>query len=105
MIYKYLKYLSLPQNEEVVKYGENGDLFYIILKGTVGVKVPITSPLFMTQRQFVDFYIANHHEVILSKTSHHVSTHEMSEKESFLDYVTNRLAKGMIFNGMLTIFK
>ena len=45
-----LEYDCVPKNSKVIRYGEEGDSFYIILKGDVSVWVPvplkeITSPL------------------------------------------------------------
>ena len=36
-----LQYLSKPKNSFVIKYGEEGDMFYIILKGKVSVWLPV----------------------------------------------------------------
>lgn len=41
-----LNLLELKQGELVFDYGEDGDLFYIILSGSVGVLVPDKSKLF-----------------------------------------------------------
>jgi CRP-like cAMP-binding protein len=32
--------LEIKKGENVIKYGEQGDLFYIILKGSVAVEIP-----------------------------------------------------------------
>ena len=36
-----LEYLPKPKDSLVVKYGDKGDLFYIILRGRVSVWVPV----------------------------------------------------------------
>ena len=37
---KYLKHQFCPQNQYLIKYGEQGTRFYIIISGLVGVEVP-----------------------------------------------------------------
>ena len=36
-----LEYLELPKNATVMRYGEEGDKFYLILKGKVSVWIPM----------------------------------------------------------------
>ena len=97
----------MNQNETVFKYGDEGDLFYIIIKGTVGVKVPIPTNYFMTRQQFAEFYIENHTEIILDKTTHFINTDDMKENESFLNFIKDKESKGVFEEGnfiILTIF-
>jgi len=40
-VYKCIKlYESTKKGEVIFRYGEIGDTFYVVLKGSVGVKVP-----------------------------------------------------------------
>ena len=43
MIKKKLKILSISflNNKNIIEFGEHGTTFYIILKGKVGVRVPV----------------------------------------------------------------
>lgn len=38
-----LQYLKLTENSNVIHYGDVGDKFFIILKGTVSVWIPVPS--------------------------------------------------------------
>ena len=40
-IYKALYLERFEKDEEICKFGEQGDTFYMILKGEVGIRVPI----------------------------------------------------------------
>ena len=37
-----LDYLELPKNAAVMRYGEEGDQFYLLLQGKVSIWVPVT---------------------------------------------------------------
>ena len=41
-IYKNIKYMKLEKHEKLFDYGDEGDNFYIILKGKVFVMIPRT---------------------------------------------------------------
>jgi len=41
VVFKSMKYSIFPKNHVVFWYGDKGDLYYIILKGKVSVKIPI----------------------------------------------------------------
>lgn len=38
-----LQYAYVPKDSFVIRYGEQGDSFYIILKGTVSVWAPVSA--------------------------------------------------------------
>lgn len=55
---------TINSKDVVFEYGDQGSLFYVILEGEVGVKVPTETKLKLTDHQFVD-YIVNNYEDIL----------------------------------------
>ena len=89
-----MKYLWLKQNQEVFKYGDEGELFYIIIKGIVGVKVPLVEDYLFTQKEFAEFYLKNKDLIIIDKTEHSINVNDMKSNDSFADFIKNKLNKG-----------
>ena len=48
-----MKHISKLKDEFVVKFGEKGEDFYIILNGIVGVFVPMIKEYYMTEEEFM----------------------------------------------------
>ena len=60
---KRLKILSISfrNNKNIIEYGEHGTTFYIILKGKVGVRVPVyIEPQEYTLRELWEFLFSKH---------------------------------------------
>jgi len=49
----------LNQDEKAFDYGDHGSWFYIILKGSVGIKVPMVETMEITQEKLAKFIIKN----------------------------------------------
>ena len=45
-----MKYFKCPEGSYVFKYGDIGDLYYIVLKGKVSVKTPFNTKMSMTEK-------------------------------------------------------
>ena len=76
------------------RYGDEGNLFYIIVKGTVGVKVPIVTEYLFTQQEFASFYMDNQDDIIIDKTEHSIKGGDGLDKYDFAEFLQHRLAKG-----------
>lgn len=55
-------------NDIVFKYGDIGDLFYVILKGSVGVKVPSEITLEYNDLQFWQYVIKHQDDILFDKS-------------------------------------
>lgn len=100
--YKCLKPFKLTNHATVFNYGDSGSLFYIILKGSVAVKVPIITNYQMTQKQFAEYYIQNYQKIVLAKTTHFINTAEQKDL-TFLEFIKKRLEKGYLIGNLLRI--
>lgn len=68
LLLKSMKRLVKEENEVVFQYGDQGSLFYIILKGEVGVKVPTEHNLTLSDSEYVDYLIRNYDDIDFDKT-------------------------------------
>ena len=59
VVFKSMKYTQYPKNHIVFRYGDKGDLYYIILKGKVSVKIPIKNEVQMNDFQFLEMILAD----------------------------------------------
>ena len=44
-LFRHLFFLDIEKNENVFNYGDEGDLFYIIIEGEVSIKTPFPDVL------------------------------------------------------------
>ena len=44
-LFRHLFFLEIDRNENVFNYGDEGDLFYIIIEGEVSIKTPFPDVL------------------------------------------------------------
>ncbi|CAI2382428.1 unnamed protein product [Moneuplotes crassus] len=77
--FRYLKAFNLSQDQKVFDYGDKGDCFYIVIKGSVGIKVPTTCNKEFTQKQFVAFLEKNKDDLIFDKIKHHLPVKNLKE--------------------------
>ena len=57
---KHVKY-SFP--DEIFKYGDTAYYFYIILKGSVGVKVPTPVEITCSYSEYIHYLVENYNDV------------------------------------------
>jgi signal-transduction protein with cAMP-binding, CBS, and nucleotidyltransferase domain len=58
-MYKAMKYEFYKQDSNVINYGEYGSTFYILLKGSVSVRVPVPLEKEFQFRELIDYLIEN----------------------------------------------
>ena len=70
-VYKCIELEHFPQTKIICRYGEIGDKFYIVLKGSVGVKVP-TEVSFgcKTYMEIMRYVLGNYESIIKYKDNH-----------------------------------
>lgn len=59
VVFKSMKYCQFPKNTVVFRYGDKGDLYYVILKGYVSVKIPIKNEVQMNDYQFLEMILSD----------------------------------------------
>ena len=69
LIYNAMKYESIKQNNYVIRYGEFGTTFYIILKGKVEVRIPVTMNEEFTFRELLAYIFKNYEFIIKNENS------------------------------------
>lgn len=47
-----MTYQKNPQNDLIIQYGDKGNEFYVILKGTIGILVPKYKDIWMKKNSF-----------------------------------------------------
>ena len=62
-----MKIEILEKDEYVFKYGDFGDLFYIIMKGTVCIKVPKPVTIKANFDEYINYLVQNYDHLVLSK--------------------------------------
>lgn len=66
--FKSMKIMHKKPNELVFKYADVGDLFYVILKGTVGIKVPTELKLNLNDFEFWQYVNKFRNDILFEKT-------------------------------------
>ena len=66
MMYKAIDYEFIPKDEIVIKFGAFGTPFYILLRGTVSVRIPSVVNKDFTLRKLIQFLIANKRWMIMN---------------------------------------
>lgn len=69
LIYNAMKYESIKQNNYVIRYGEFGTTFYIILKGKVEVRIPVEMKEEFTFRELLVYIFKNYEFIIKNEKS------------------------------------
>jgi len=59
MLYKVIGYEYHKKNNYVITFGEFGDKFYILVKGSVAVRIPILMTKEFTLRELLEFLVKN----------------------------------------------
>ena len=67
MTFRELMLKSYKSNEEIIKFGENGTEFFMILKGTVSVRVP-TNVICDSKEEFIEMILRHYDEGIIWKS-------------------------------------
>ncbi|CAI2381025.1 unnamed protein product [Moneuplotes crassus] len=67
-MYRSLKFKQAKQGEHVFKFGDFGDLYYILIKGAVDVIVPIPEEHMFTKYQLLRHCIINKDDIYLHET-------------------------------------
>lgn len=67
MLYKVIKYHSNNKGENVVTYGEFGTTFYILVKGSVAVRIPALMEKEYTFKQLLEAIVENKDWLILNE--------------------------------------
>ena len=69
LIYNAMKYESVKNNNYVIRYGEFGTTFYIILKGKVEVRIPVPMSEEFTFRELLAYIFKNYEFIIKNENS------------------------------------
>lgn len=64
MIYQVMKFQTLEPNKYVIKYGEQGSKFYIILRGKASVRIPSLIEKYYSFRQIFTLIAENEEWII-----------------------------------------
>ncbi|CAI2382723.1 unnamed protein product [Moneuplotes crassus] len=68
--YRYLQAFNMSQGQKVFNYGDEGTWFYIIIKGSVGIKVPSIVTKKMTQKDLATFMDKNKEDILFKQCKH-----------------------------------
>ena len=71
MIYKVMKYEFQENNTNVITYGETGDKFYILLKGSVAVRIPSIVENSFNLKELLNFILTNKEWIIQNEKLQH----------------------------------
>lgn len=66
MLYKVINYELHPKDHYVVKFGDFGTKFYILIKGSVGVRIPSLVEKSFTLRELLQYLVENREWIIIN---------------------------------------
>lgn len=69
---KELKYRRYAPGETICKYGEEGNEFYVIIKGKVTVYTPKTIEVTKTLTELPDYILANKDWILWDRSNRHL---------------------------------
>ena len=63
-----MKHIKHAKNKEVFKFGDIGYYFYVILRGTVGIKIPLNVETRSTRAEHMKFLMQNFYKICWENT-------------------------------------
>ena len=90
-ISKCIKYVSIPKNNYVLKLGEKGNAFYLILKGKVSIMVVEYKKVYLTIEDYLIFLLKLYYfkEKELLKETIFLNKHRYMIEGHFEDFIKN----------------
>ena len=97
-ISKVIKYVSIPKNNYVLKLGEKGNAFYIILKGKVSIMVVEYKKVYLSIEEYLIFLLKLYYfkEKELLKETIILNNHRYGIEDDFADFIKNLYIKQKI---------
>ena len=94
-ISKCIKYVSIPKNNYVLKLGEKGNAFYLILKGKVSIMVVEYKKVYLTIEDYLIFLLKLFYfkEKELLKETIFLNKHRYMIEGNFEDFIKNLYIK------------
>ena len=98
-ISKVIKYISIPKNNYVLKLGEKGNAFYLILKGKVAIMVAEYKKVYLKIEDYLIFLLKLFYfkEKELLKETIFLNKHRYMIEGDFEDFIKNIYIKQKIF--------
>ena len=90
-ISKVIKYISIPKNNYVLKLGEKGNAFYLILKGKVAIMAAEYKKIYLTIEDYLIFLLKLFYfkEKELLKETIFLNKHKYMIEGNFEDFIKN----------------
>ena len=72
MLYKYITYEYHKKGSYVITYADFGTTFYILVKGSVAVRIPILTTKEFSLREMLEFFVENKEWLIKNERMQHL---------------------------------
>jgi len=94
-ISKVIKYISIPKNNYVLKLGEKGNAFYLILKGKVSIMVAEYKKVYLSIEDYLIFLLKLYYfkENELLKETMQLNKHKYAIEDNFEYFIKNIYAR------------